>query len=66
MVNRYDADGCQSATGHYVSYEDYAALQKERNALKQLMQLAYDSLSADESVHWVGQAINNLDAWLDK
>lgn len=28
MVNRYDADGCQSAIGNYVSYEDYAALRK--------------------------------------
>lgn len=28
MVNRYDADGCQSAIGNYVSYDDYAELQK--------------------------------------
>lgn len=27
MVNRYDADGCQSAIGNYVSYEDYTALE---------------------------------------
>ena len=31
MVNRYDADGCQSAIGSYVSYEDYAALKADRD-----------------------------------
>lgn len=29
MVKRYDADGCQSAVGHYVSWDDYARLKEE-------------------------------------
>ena len=33
MVNRYDADGCQSAIGNYVSYEDYEALRKVASML---------------------------------
>ena len=32
MVNRYDADGCQSAIGNYVSYEDYENLAKSVRA----------------------------------
>lgn len=52
--------------GHYVKYEDYAALEKERNALKRLIELAYDSPISDEGMHWVNQAVNNLEAWLDE
>lgn len=51
--------------GEYVKYEDYAALEKERDALLKLHRLAYEELTSDESMHWVNQAINHLEGWLD-
>lgn len=71
MVQRYDyfAESEEFEPfdrGEWVKYEDYVAMMKERNALKQLMGLAYDSLSSDERMHWVNQAVNNLDEWLPK
>lgn len=33
MVKRYDADGCQSAIGHYVSWDDYAKLKAVADVL---------------------------------
>lgn len=76
MVQRYDfaedtGSFCTCCTvcsedGPYVRYADYESLQKERDALKYLMQRAYDELEAGESMHWVHQAINHLDGWLDE
>lgn len=69
MVQRYTAaynDYYENDEGEFVKYEDYAALEKERNALKWLIQMAYDAPISDEGMHWVHQAVNNLDEWLDK
>lgn len=74
MVQRYDfcdrygtkLHESENDSGEFVKYEDYEALQKERDALKYLMQRAYDELEAGESMHWVHQAINHLDSWLDE
>ncbi|HID7510291.1 TPA: hypothetical protein ACXHW4_004190 [Enterobacter hormaechei] len=71
MVQRYDfmfgtLGQCEHPEGDFVKYDDYAALEKERNALKRLIQMAYDAPISDEGMHWVNQAVNNLDAWLDK
>lgn len=76
MVKRYDFaedEGhlCTCCTvfseeGPYVRYEDYDAMRKERDALRCLMQRAYDEREVCESMHWVHQAINHLDSWLDE
>jgi len=65
-----DAHGChcdivESKDGDMVSYEDYAALKKERDALMKLHELAYNEPNNDEAMHWVNQAINNLENWTD-
>lgn len=52
--------------GQYVKYEDYLVLEKERDALMKLHELAYNEPNNDEGMHWVHQAVNNLDAWIDK
>lgn len=51
--------------GEYVKYEDYAALEKRHTALLKLVQMAYDAPISDEGMHWVHQAVNNLEDWLN-
>ncbi len=71
MVQRYDLRICgypevSETEGEWVKYEDYAALKKERDALMKLHELAYNEPNNDEAMHWVNQAVNNLEAWLDE
>lgn len=69
MVQRYfpdvEGDMVSVDTGAWVAYEDYAALKKERDALMKLHELAYNEPNNDEAMHWVNQAINNLENWTD-
>lgn len=55
MVNRYDADGCQSAIGNYVSYEDYAALEKLYRAAIAHMVAVHQRYNSD-----AGEALQKL------
>lgn len=52
--------------GTLVEYEDYVKLQQERDALQQLIQMAYDAPTSDEGMHWVYQGVNNLAEWMAK
>jgi len=71
MVQRYEYFAASEEfepfdRGDWVKYEDYAALKKERDALMKLHELAYNEPNNDEAMHWVNQAVNNLEAWLDE